>query len=193
MFDYIKGKIIEINPAYVIVETNNIGYHINISLSTFSQIQNQKDIILYLHQIIREDAHFLYGFYTKQEREIFKNLISVSGVGANTARMILSSYPYQEIQRAIINEDINFLQSIKGIGIKTAQRIVVELRDRLTKESATTEIFKVVNNTLKNEALLALNSLGFSKSMAEKVISKILSTEPEITIEELIKKALKYL
>lgn len=193
MFDYIKGKITEINPAYVVVETNNIGYFINISISTYSQIHNKSEVFLYLYQIIREDAHLLYGFFTKQEREIFKNLISVSGIGANTARMILSSYPYQEIQRAIINEDINFLQSIKGIGTKTAQRIVVELKDKLSRETATTEIFKVASNTLKNDALLALSSLGFQKSMAEKVVSKILSTEPEISIEELIKKALKYL
>ncbi len=192
MFEYIKGNIIEINPAYVIVETYNIGYYINISISTFSQLQNKREVLLYLHQIIKEDANLLYGFYTKEEREIFRNLITVNGVGPNTARMILSSYPYQEIHKAIKSENVKLLQSIKGIGLKTAQRIIIELKDKISKE-VEYEILSKVNNTIKNEALLALNSLGFKKGDSEKVINKILLEETDITLEELIKKALKYL
>ncbi len=191
MFEYIKGHIIESSPAHCIVENNGIGYFINISLNTYTQLQNQKEIQLFLYEQIREDAHNLYGFYNVTERNIFTHLISVSGIGANTARMMLSSMSPHEIHEAIISGNVNLLKGIKGIGAKTAQRIIVDLTDKLGKEPVDQKIFTEPNNTIKDEALSALVMLGFVKGSAQKVIDKILAAEPNCKVEEVIKKALK--
>lgn len=193
MYEYIEGRIAELNPAYVVIDTGGIGYFVNISLTTYSQIQNAKEIKLFIHFVVREDAHLLFGFQNKSEREIFRNLISVSGIGVNTARMMLSSLDPIEIQKAIVSENIGLLKSIKGIGIKTAQRLVVELKDKLAKESFREEIIFNKDNTIKDEALSALVMLGFNKLAVEKLISTIVSENQNITVEELIKLALKRL
>ncbi len=193
MYEYIKGHIIESSPAHCVVENNGLGYFINISVTTYTQLQNQKEILLYLHEQIREDAHNLYGFYEKSERSIFVHLISVSGIGANTARMMLSSMSPGEIQEAILSGNVNVLKGIKGIGAKTAQRILVDLTDKLGKEPLDQKIFTGVNNTIKEEALSALVMLGFLKANAQKVIDKILIKEPNSKVEDVIKKSLKML
>ncbi len=191
MYEFIEGDIIEKNPAYAIIYISGISYFINISLTTFGQIQNLNQGRLYIHEIIREDAHLLFGFYTKLEREIFRMLISVSGIGANTARVMLSSLSPEEIQSAIIGSKVDTLKSIKGIGAKSAQRIIVDLRDKMTKEEA--EIFEIRDNTIKEQALSALTVLGFGKNTVDKVLNKILAEEDNLEVEELIKKALKRL
>jgi len=195
MYEYIKGTLIEITPTYAIIETSNIAYKIEISLQTFSKFQHQtqNSILLYLHHIVREDAHLLFGFSDKKERELFRMLISVSGIGANTARTMLSASSANEIEDNIRNANITSLKNIKGIGQKTAERLVVELRDKLGNQSSNDEIFSPSHNTIKEEALSALFMLGYSKNMAEKVIDKILKNTPNITTEELIKQALKQL
>ena len=193
MYEYIKGKIADLSPAYVIIENNGIGYFIHISLNSFSQLQGKEECKLYIHQSIREDAHVLFGFSHANEREMFRLLISVSGVGPNTARMMLSSMPSPEVKRAILDEDVNKLKSIKGIGAKSAQRIIVDLKDKVSIASEDEEILAFSNNTLKIETLSALEVLGFSKKNAEKAIDKLISKNPEITVEELIKQALKVL
>jgi Holliday junction DNA helicase RuvA len=193
MYEYIKGKITELSPAFAIVETSGIGYFINITLNSFAQLQGKEDCILYIHQAIREDAHVLFGFSQKGEREMFRLLISVSGVGPNTARMMLSSMQALEVSRAIMDEDVNTLKSIKGIGAKSAQRIIVDLKDKITITSEDEEIIPISNNTLKNETLSALEVLGFGKKQSEKTIEKLISQNPEISVEELIKQALKVL
>jgi len=193
MYEYITGKITEITPTYVVLECNGTGYFIHISVSTYSQIQSRKEIKLLIHLIVREDAHLLYGFFNKFERDIFRMLISVSGIGASTARMMLSSLTPVEIQQAILTSDVSLLTSIKGIGTKSAQRIILDLKDKLGHEAAGDEIFAVKDNRIKDEALSALAMLGFSKSAVEKVIQKILSENKSIVVEELIKRALKSL
>ena len=193
MYEFITGRITEITPTYVVVECNGIGYVIHISLSTYSQIQERKEIKLLIHQIIREDAHLLYGFFNKLERDIFRLLISVSGIGANIARMMLSSLTSAEIQQAILDNDVNLLTSIKGVGTKSAQRIILDLKDKLSREPVGDEIFAIRDNRIKDEALSALVMLGFSKSAVEKAIHKILSENKDIAVEDLIKRALKSL
>jgi Holliday junction DNA helicase RuvA len=193
MFEYIKGTLIEKNPAYCIIETGGFGYFINISLTTYTQIQHLEQCKLLLHQVIREDAHLLFGFYSFQERELFRQLITVSGIGANTGRMMLSSLKPDELRSTIATGNTTALQSIKGIGLKTAQRIIVELRDKVTRTGHPEEIIFLQNNTIKDEALSALVTLGFSKNAVEKVIAGILLTDKTVTLEELIKKALKQL
>jgi len=193
MYEYIEGEIIEKNPAYATIFVSGCCYFINISLTTYSQIQKLDKGRLYLHQIIRDDAHSLYGFHTKQEREIFRMLISVSGIGANTARLMLSSLSPSEIQNAIISGDVNTLKSIKGIGAKSAQRVIIDLGDKMSREEAGTEIFALKGNTIKEEALSALVVLGFSKNTVDKVVNKILAEENDLGVEDLIKKSLKRL
>ncbi len=193
MLEYIKGHIIESSPAHCIVENNGIGYFINISLNTYTKLQNQKEIQIFIFEQIREDAHNLYGFYDTTERNLFTHLISVNGIGSNTARMMLSSMSPGEIHDAILTGNVNLLKGIKGIGAKTAQRIIVDLADKLGKEPIDQKIFVEPNNTLKDEALSALVMLGFVKNSAQKVVDKIISTDPTIKVEELIKKALKML
>ncbi|HOW40920.1 MAG TPA: Holliday junction branch migration protein RuvA [Bacteroidales bacterium] len=193
MIDYIKGVITQVTPTFVVVETSGTGYFINISLTTFSKLENKTDVKILVHEVIREDAHLLYGFADPQEREIFRHLISVTGVGASTARMMLSSLNPSEIEHAIIGSDVNILKSIKGIGLKTAQRIIVDLREKLGKQAGGGEIFAPADNTNREEALSALVMLGFAKSAVTKVLDKIVREEKNLTVEDMIKKALKNL
>ncbi|HUX56022.1 MAG TPA: Holliday junction branch migration protein RuvA [Bacteroidales bacterium] len=193
MIDYIKGDIIQITPMFLIIETAGVGYFINISLTTFSSLEGKKDYKVLVHEVIREDSHLLFGFADSVERDIFKLLISVSGVGANTARMMLSSLSPGELEKAIVVSDVDILKSIKGIGLKTAQRIIVDLKDKLGKQAGSDEIFAFSDNTIRDEALSALVMLGFAKSTVFKVLDKIVREEKNLTVEDLIKRALKNL
>lgn len=193
MYEYIVGKLGEVSPTHAIVDNSGVGYFVSISLQTYSAIEGKTDAKLFLHQVVREDAHLLYGFATVQERELFRLLISVSGVGANTARLILSSLSVTEIQAAISTENINIIKQVKGIGLKTAQRIVVDLKDKVVGVDATSQIFSAANNTNKQEALSALVMLGFAKVAAEKVLDQIIKTDGILPVEGLIKSALKRL
>lgn len=193
MIDYIKGTITGLSPAHVTVETSGVGFFINISLNTFSKLENKKECRILIHEAIREDAFQLFGFADEEERNIFRMLNSVSGIGANTARMMLSSLVPAEIERAIIESDINLLKSVKGIGLKTAQRIVVDLRDKVGKQASVAEIFASEDNTKREEALSALVMLGFARNAVIKVLDKLLREDKNLTVEELIKKALKNL
>jgi Holliday junction DNA helicase RuvA len=193
MIDYIKGSITQITPTFVTVETSGIGYFINISLTTFSNLENKSDVRILIHEVIREDTHQLYGFAEKGEREIFRHLISVTGVGANTARMMLSSLSPLEIEQAIVGSDVDILKSVKGIGLKTAQRIIVDLKEKLGKQASGGEIFAFSDNTNREEALSALVMLGFARSAVVKVLEKIMREEKNLTVEDLIKRALKNL
>lgn len=193
MITYLNGKLVEKNPANVVIECNGIGYYVHISLQTYSKIGNQEFCKIYTYLSIKEDSHTLYGFADTQERELFKQLISVSGVGTNTARMMLSSMTSSELVSSIASNNVTSLTSIKGIGGKTAQRIILDLKDKILKTSDTLDNKSgLMNNTIKNEALSALVVLGFDKKMAESALTKILLKEPNITnVEELIKKSLK--
>ncbi len=193
MITHIRGRLVEKHPDHVVVECNGLGYFLVISLQTFSNIPDLENIHLYTHQVIREDAHILYGFYSKTEREIFKLLLSVSGVGPSTAITMLSSMETEEIQEAIAHENVSKIQSVKGIGLKTAQRVIVDLRDKILKSYEISEELQTPNNTIRNEALSALEVLGFNKKKVEKTIQVILQEEPEMSLEDLIKKALKNL
>jgi Holliday junction DNA helicase RuvA len=193
MIAHIRGRMTEKFPDHVVVECNGLGYHVNISLQTFSTIPDDENVKLFTHLVIREDAHIIYGFATKTEREIFKLLISVSGVGPSTAITMLSSMDTEEIQRAIASENVSKIQSVKGIGIKTAQRVILDLRDKILKSYEISEDLPTSNNTIKIEALSALEVLGFSRKKVEKVIQVILQDSPDISLEELIKQALKNL
>lgn len=193
MYAYFTGKIAEKSPTYVVLDNHGIGYFINITLNTFTAIGEKEDVKLFVHEQILEDAHHLFGFFTAKERDLFELLISVSGVGCNTARLILSSLTVSELSNAIANDDVKTIQAVKGIGAKTAQRIVIDLKDKLKKNDFQTEIFAVSNNTIKTEALSALMILGFSKAAVEKALDKLLKQMPEATVEVLIKEALKVL
>ena len=193
MIDYIKGTIAQITPAFITIETGGIGYFINISLTTFSKLEGKSDLKILIHEVIREDAHQLYGFADKEERDIFKQLISVSGVGASTARMMLSSLTPDEIEKSILGSDVDLLKSVKGIGLKTAQRIIVDLRDKIGKQAGSSEIFALADNTRRDEALSALVMLGFAKGAVSKVLEKIVREGKDLTVEEMIKRALKNL
>jgi Holliday junction DNA helicase RuvA len=193
MIDYIKGNITQITPTFLTIETGDIGYFVNISLSTFARLEGVSDSKILVHEVIREDAHLLFGFADKEERDIFRLLISVSGVGASTARMMLSSLSPGEIEKAIIGADVHLLKSVKGIGLKTAERIIVDLKDKLGKQTGTGEIFAVSDNTKREEALSALVMLGFAKGAVSKVLDRIVHEEKNLTVEELIKRALKNL
>jgi Holliday junction DNA helicase RuvA len=194
MYDFIQGHVAERNPAYVVLENNGIGYLVNVSLHTYSQIREDDHCRLYIHLIIKEDAMVFYGFYDPEERELFRLLISVSGVGAGTARMILSALTPVEVTQAIVKEDARLLQRIKGIGLKTAQRIIVDLKDKLAKDLVPFEKLGPEHNTKKDEALSGLIILGFPKMMAEKALSKVIENEgTALTVEQLIRHALKIL
>ncbi len=192
MIAHIKGLLIEKSPTEVVLEVNGIGYSINISLNTFSKLGNEKNIKLFTHQIIKEDSHSLYGFYEKSERFLFVKLISVSGVGASTARTMLSSLSPNEIISAISNGEVKLIQSIKGIGSKTAQRIILELRDKLNLvgEDQTTDL---IQKSSVSEAISALEVLGYSNKQTNKVVGQIYNQNPGIDVESLIKKALNKL
>lgn len=193
MYEFIRGTIAERNPANVIIETGGIGYFVNVSLNTYSKLGSQKDGILYIHLTVRDDAHILYGFAEKAERMLFRNLISVNGVGPSTAMLMLSSLSADEIASAVTTENVNVLKSVKGIGIKTAQRIIIDLKDKLAKIHEGDQILFTENNTIRNESLSALVMLGFMKKDAEKIVSKILQEQPGTTVESVIKQALKRL
>lgn len=193
MITQIRGRLVEKNPTYVVVDCNGVGYLLHISLNTFSLLPENENIVLYTHLSIREDAHTLFGFINKTEREIFRLLVSVSGVGPSTARTMLSSMTSEEIQQAIASEDVKLIQSVKGIGVKTAQRVIVDLKDKILKTFDLDEVSVKQNNTNKEEALSALEVLGFARKQADKVVNNILKVTPEATVEELIKQALKNL
>jgi Holliday junction DNA helicase RuvA len=193
MIDYIKGDITLITPTFVTIETGGIGYMVNISLTTFSKLETQKEFKILVHEVIREDSHQLFGFADNEERDIFRLLISVTGVGANTARMMLSSLNPGEIEKAILGSDSNLLKSVKGIGLKTAQRIIIDLKDKLGKHAGSDEIFTFADNTKREEALSALVMLGFAKSAVSKVLDKIVREEKTLSVEDMIKRALKNL
>lgn len=189
MIEFVRGRLIEKNPAFVVIECSGIGYLLHISLTTFSQITNEENVLLYTHQVIREDAHLLFGFGTKDERIVFRNLLSVSGVGASTARMVLSSIGPDEVQSAIASGNVSTFQKIKGIGAKTAQRIIVDLSGKIEKLDLSGS--GSTSSALRQESLSALTTLGFDKSAAEKAIDKILAQDNNIAVEQLIKLALK--
>jgi Holliday junction DNA helicase RuvA len=193
MIDYIKGNITQITPTFLTIETGSIGYSVNISLTTFAKLEGKNDYKILIHEVIREDSHQLFGFADKEERDIFRSLISVTGIGAATARMMLSSLNPAEIEKAIIGSDVNLLKSVKGIGLKSAQRIIVDLKDKFGKQAGTGEIFAFADNTRREEALSALVMLGFAKSAVLKVLDKIIREEKNLTVEDLIKRALKNL
>lgn len=191
MIEYIKGEITEVTPTYAVVENNGIGYFVNISLYTYTELQNSRTSMLYIYESIREDAHVLYGFIDKHERELFLLLISVSGVGPNSARMIQSSLSPSELENSIATSNVNSLKSVKGIGAKTAQRIIVDLKDKIKAPSDSLSIQIPANNEIFDEALAALVMLGFSQQASQKVLKKLLSTSQSLNVEDVIKKALK--
>lgn len=197
MIEYIKGELTELTPALATVEAAGVGYGLNISLTTYSAIQGKKDVKLFVYEAIREDAYQLYGFADKKERELFELLISVSGVGANTARMVLSSASVSELCNAISTGNERLIKSIKGIGLKTAQRIIVDLRDKIVALGITDEIpaggaiQAPVNNVVKDEAVSALTMLGFSPAPTQKVVVQILQEQPDLPVEQVVKLALK--
>jgi len=193
MYEYIKGKLVESSPAHAVIDVNGIGYFLNISVSSYSHINQKQEVLLYVHENIREDAYALYGFFDKAERELFRHLISVSGVGANTARMMLSSVSPGELHHAIITGNVNLLKAVKGIGLKTAQRILVELKDKLGKDASGDNFLPGMDNTVREEALSALVMLGFNKVNCQKVVEHLLTENPTQTVETVIKQALKML
>ncbi|MBT8316456.1 MAG: Holliday junction branch migration protein RuvA [Lutibacter sp.] len=193
MITQLRGKLVEKNPTYVVLEVGGVGYWLNISLNTFSLLPNEESVLLYTYLSVKEDSHTLFGFINKIEREIFKLLISVSGVGPSIARTMLSSMSTDEIQQAIASGNVGVIQSVKGIGTKTAQRVLVDLKDKISKTFAIDEVSFVESNTNKIEALSALEVLGFNKKQSEKVLDKILLEDSAVNVEILIKKALKNL
>ena len=197
MIEYVKGELTELTPALATVEAAGVGYGLNISLNTFTALQGKKDVKLYVYEAIREDAHILYGFISKKEREMFQLLITVSGVGANTARMMLSGMSVTELCNAISTGNARLIQSIKGIGKMTAQRIIVDLRDKIVALGIAEEIpvggtvSAPVNNVVKDEAVSALTMLGFSPAPTQKVVVQILQEQPNLPVEQVVKLALK--
>lgn len=195
MIAFVKGRFVHKTPSYVVVEVNGIGYEVQISLNTYSRIQDQNEGLLQTHLIIREDAHLLFGFSEIAEKEMFLELIAISGIGANTARVMLSYMKPEELSRAIIQGNAKLLESIKGIGRKTAERIIVELRDKLARQpvDSSVNISNLEGNTLPSDALNALIALGINRQAADKAIQKVLEQQPGIGVELLIKKALQIL
>jgi holliday junction DNA helicase RuvA len=191
MYEFLEGEFIEKSPAHLIVQGGHMAYHIHISVFTYSQISSLSAGKIYLHFVVREDAQILYGFAGREEREIFRMLISVSGVGANTARLILSSLSPNEVTQAILAGNVSLLQGIKGIGAKSAQRIIIDLKDKLGKGAGIDELFFSQDNTSREEALSALVALGFPKKTVEKTVTRILSEQPDLSVEEIVKAALK--
>jgi len=194
MIDYIKGEITELTPAFVVLETSGVGYFVHITLPTYSFLGEQTTAKLFVYEAIREDAHVLYGFRFQSERQLFLLLISVSGIGANTARMIMSSYTAQEIQEMIASGNVSALNAIKGIGTKTAQRIIVDLKDKIVKGVGGTDFTGMISNAhseVKEEAVSALVMLGFASAASQKTVDSILKEQPVLKVEQLIKLALK--
>lgn len=193
MITHIQGKLIEKNPTDVVIECNGVGYMLNISLHTFSQIPDNEHLKLYTHLQVKEDSHTLYGFSSLAEREIFRLLISVSGIGASIARTMLSSLTPKQVREGIATGDVALIQSIKGIGAKTAQRVIIDLKDKILKIYDIDEVSVSKGNTNKDEALSALEVLGFVKKQAERVVDKIMIAQPDASVETIIKQALKNL
>ena len=193
MITLLHGRLIEKHPTHVVIDCQGVGYEVHISLHTYSQLGSEESIRLYTHLQIREDAHTLYGFYQPVERSIFRLLISISGIGASIARTMLSSMTPIEIQQAIVQENLTAIKAVKGIGLKTAQRVLIELKDKIQTMAGLDEIPVVKNNTIKEETLSALEVLGYPRRQAEKVIDNILQSAPESSVEELIKQALNKL
>ncbi len=193
MITHIKGKLVEKNPTHIVLETNGIGYYIHISLTTYEAIGDEESLFLYTYLSIKEDSHSLYGFKSTLERALFKLLISVSGIGTNTARTMLSSMNPQELQQGIASENVALIKSVKGIGVKTAQRVILDLKDKIVKTYGIEEETIQANNTIKEEALTALEVLGYNKKQAEKTIDILLKENSDISIQKLIKLALNKL
>lgn len=193
MIDYITGTVTELNPACVVVECNGIGYSINISLNTYAELDKAATCRILIHESIREDAHILFGFVSADERDLFRQLISVSGVGAGTARIMLSSVKPADLREAIISGDVGILKGVKGIGLKTAQRIIVDLKDKIGKRAVSGEIIAFSDNTAREEALSALVMLGFARNSATKVIDNLLRENKTLQVEEIVRRALKLL
>ena len=194
MLDYIKGDIAELNPAFVVIDNHGMGYMINISLSTFDVLNSagKETALLYVYEAIREDAHLLYGFASKREREAFMSLISVSGVGPNTARMVLSSMSVDEFEQAVVNNNVAMFKTVKGVGAKTAQRIIVDLKDKIKQSSDTLLVHTgPASNDVFEEALAALVMLGFSQQASNKALKSLFSSHQSLTVEQAIKQALK--
>lgn len=193
MITHLRGKLVEKNPTYAIVECNGVGYFLHISLNTFSLLKDEENIFIYTDLLVKEDSHTLFGFAERAEREVFRLLISVSGVGASTARTMLSSLSPSEVRDAIANGDVPTIQSIKGIGAKTAQRVILDLKDKILKVYDIGEVSQQSNNTNKEEALSALEVLGFTRKQSEKVVDKVVSQDASLSVENIIKLALKNL
>jgi len=193
MITHIHGKLTEKNPTDVVIDCNGVGYKLNISLHTYSQISDQEHLKLYTHLQVKEDSHTLYGFSSLSERLIFRLLISVSGIGASTARTMLSSLTPKQVREGIAVEDVALIQSVKGIGLKTAQRVIIELKDKVLKVYDIDEGMLPQSNTNKDEALSALEVLGFTKKQSDRVIDKIIAKSPDASVEAIIKEALKNL
>jgi Holliday junction DNA helicase RuvA len=193
MYEYIQGQLVELTPTYAVLDTGNIAYFINISLNTYSGLEGKEGAKLYLHHVVREDAQLLYGFAKKEERELFRQLITVSGIGSNTARMMLSSLQPIELKTAILEGDVNVLKSVKGIGLKTAQRVIIDLKDKIGKSDSSDISGIPASSMKKEEALSALVMLGFNKNAVDKALNKIIKENANLSVEELIKIALKRL
>jgi len=193
MITQIQGKLVEKHPTHVVIDCHGVGYEVHISLHTFGQLGAEENIRLYTHLQIREDAHTLFGFYEPLERGIFRLLISISGIGASIARTMLSSMTPQEVQQAIVNEDLAAIKAVKGIGLKTAQRVLIELKDKIQNLYGIDEIPITKSNTIKEETLSALEVLGYPRRQSEKIIDNIIQSAPESSVEELIKTALNKL
>ena len=193
MITQLKGLLVEKYPTHLVIDCHGVGYQVNISLHTFGQLKNQDSIKIYTHLQIKEDAHILYGFITELERSIFRLLISVSGIGSSIARTMLSSLTPEQVQNAIVSEDLNRIKSVKGIGLKTAQRLIIELKDKIKNLYGIEQIHSKSNNTTKEETLSALEVLGYSRRVSEKVIDNLIQSDPESSIETLIKLALNKL
>ena len=195
MIDYIKGEIIELTPTDIVLECHGIGYNILISVQTYSALDGKKEATVYIHHYLREDEELYYGFATKEERKMFRLLIGVSGVGAATARMMLSSLTVEEVQNAILSEDVNRIKSVKGIGLKSAQRIIIELKDKIVKgdETDLSALFTKINNKASEEATTALIMLGFTKVNVNKAVNAVLKEDPTASVENIIRKSLQKL
>lgn len=194
MYDYFKGTLAEVQPTYAVVECGGVGYYANITLNTYTKISALSQVLLYVHLVVREDAHLIYGFATKEERSIFRQLLSVSGIGPNTALIMLSSMTVNEVVGAIQTGNVDAIKRVKGIGLKTAQRVIIELKDKMGAGADVPVLVGMgVDNPAKDEALAALVALGFVKNNAQKALDKLCAAQPGSSVEELIKQALKML
>lgn len=193
MFEFIEGIIVEKTPAFIVLQTGGIGYYINTTLFTYSSLPTEGNTRIYIHQVVREDAHLLFGFMSREEREIFRQLISVNGIGPNTARMMLSALSPNEVAQAIQEGNVAVLQGVKGIGGKTAQRVIVDLKDKIGKAGSIDELFMSERNTIRDESLSALVALGFAKKQVEQVVGNLLVKQSGLSVEEVVKQALKLL